>query len=344
MRFTYRFGIPAGQVKGRLDAIWYGGHPFSLALAPMGMLVGLYSRFRRIGYRLGLLPQYSSPVPVIVIGNIAVGGTGKTPLTIALIQYLLGKGYRPGIVCRGYLGRARSWPQQVHADSDPVQVGDEPLLLAKRTGCPVAAAPRRVAAVKELLRVHQCDVIVCDDGLQHLALARDLEIAVIDGKRRHGNGRCLPAGPLREPVSRLKSVDFVVTNGEAQQGEFTMRLVPGLAYNLRNPEIRQELAAFRHQPIHAVCGIGHPQRFFRQLRALGLDLIEHALPDHHAFVPGDLQFGDELSVLMTEKDAVKCARFAEIQHWCIPVDAELSDEFFTAFDTRMARCRAEPGH
>ena len=325
----------------QLDALWYGEHRLSVALAPIAMLVGAYAQARRFSYRLGLLPQFTSPVPVIVVGNIAVGGTGKTPLTISLVNHLLASGYRPGIACRGYRGQAKIWPQQVRADSDPLMVGDEPVVLARRTGCPVAAAPRRASAVEALVAVHQCDVIVCDDGLQHLNLARDIEIAVIDGVRRHGNGRCLPAGPLREPRSRLRTVDFVVSTGEAHSGEFAMNLLAGDAYNLRHPDLHQVLAAFRYQPVHAVCGIGNPQRFFNQLRDSGLDVIEHALPDHHLFTATDIQFDDDLSVLMTEKDAVKCTRFADVQHWCVPVEAELSDTFFSAFDTCLAACRGK---
>ena len=263
---------------------------------------------------------------MIVVGNISVGGTGKTPLVIWLSRYL-GRDFRPGVVCRGYGGRSRTWPQKVRADSDPATVGDEAVLLATRCGCPVAAGPDRAASAKALIEHEGCNLILSDDGLQHLSLARDIEIAVVDGARRHGNGRCLPAGPLREPPSRLKSVDIVVTNGEAARGEFRMRVSPWKAINLAGQEAPRELGDFTRTPVHALCAIGNPARFFDMLRAARLEIVPHVFPDHYLFERGDIAFGDGLPVLMTEKDAVKCRRIASGEHWYVPVRAELDESF-----------------
>lgn len=284
-------------------------------------------------YALQILPVHHVDVPVVVVGNIAVGGTGKTPLVVALAGYLAQLGWRPGIICRGYGGKAQAWPQQVRADSDPLSVGDEAVLLARRTGCPVTAAgSRRVAAARGLIEHDGCNIIISDDGLQHLTLHRDIEIALIDGERRHGNGRCLPAGPLREPTTRLASVDMIVTNSaftaQVHRGELPMTLVPGPAVSVRDPSRRVPLHEFNAQPVHAVAGIGNPRRFFSMLERAGLQAVGHAFADHHAFARQDLAFGDELVVLMTEKDAVKCTTFAADSHWYVPVTAQLPDAFF----------------
>lgn len=315
----------------RIDSIWYGNSPLSLLLAPLGWLYCVAAVVRRGAYRIGLLRTGRVPAPVIVVGNISVGGTGKTPLVIWIARLLSARGLRPGIVSRGYLGRADKWPQQVRPDSDPIMVGDEPVLLAAATDCPVAADPDRLRAAASLLEHFACDVIISDDGLQHLALGRDVEIAVVDGTRRHGNGRCLPAGPLREPVSRLASVDLVVANGGGMAGEFAgeyaMELRTGEAWNLGPEERTRSLADFAPGPVHAVCGIGSPDRFFATLERAGLTLIRHGFPDHHPFAPADIAFDDDYPVLMTEKDAVKCGRFADAGHWCVSVEAVLPEAF-----------------
>lgn len=322
-----------------LQRVWYARHPLSLLLAPLGWLYGTFMRLRRAAYAAHLLPSTQLDVPVVVVGNVAVGGTGKTPAVVWLAGYLAARGWRPGIVCRGYGGTARNWPQQVRADSDPVAVGDEAVLLARRAACPVVACgPRRVLAARELVRHGACDLVISDDGLQHLRLAREVEIAVIDGERRHGNGRCLPAGPLREPASRLRSVDLVISNGAAWRGEFAMSLLPGPAIRLDDPQRRVALATFAGSTVHAVCGIGNPRRFFAMLKTHGLVVLEHPLPDHHRFSAGDLSFGDDLDVLMTEKDAVKCRGFATDRHWYVPITAQLPD----AFCTRLDRLLGEP--
>jgi tetraacyldisaccharide 4'-kinase len=311
----------------RIDSLWYQNSPLGVLLAPLGWLYCAASIVRRASYRVGIAHSGRVGAPVIVVGNISVGGTGKTPLVIWIARFLMSRGLRPGIVSRGYRGRADKWPQQVRPDSDPTMVGDEPVLLAQATRCPVVADPDRLRAATSLLVHAQCDVIISDDGLQHLALGRDVEIAVIDGLRRHGNGRCLPAGPLREPVSRLDSVDLVVTNGGGMVGEFDMRMRAGEAKNLADETLRQPLETFKAGPVHAVCGIGSPQRFFETLERGGIRLIRHPFPDHHPFAASDIDFDDDIPVLMTEKDAVKCRRFAHARHWYVPIQAELAEAF-----------------
>jgi tetraacyldisaccharide 4'-kinase len=310
----------------RLERYWHSLNPVSILLWPLGLLFGGAVMVRRLAYRWGLLKCFSAGVPVIVVGNITVGGSGKTPLVIRLVEVLRGAGYRPGIISRGYGGSAQDWPRQVGPDSDPQEVGDEPVLLARRCKCPVLVAPDRVAAALALLKDHNCDVILADDGLQHYRLARDIEIAVIDGNRRLGNGGCLPAGPLREPAQRLNSVDFIVSNGKAESGEFLMTLAGERTINLADPSVTCALPGFRGELVHAVAGIGDPSRFFNYLGRRGLRLLEHPFPDHHPFTSTDLAFGDELPVLMTEKDAVKCQKLARDWFWYVPVEARLDPE------------------
>lgn len=273
---------------------------------------------------------------MIVVGNLTVGGSGKTPLVIRLIELLQEIGHRPGIISRGYKGQAKDWPRSVSPCSDPGEVGDEPVLLARRCGCPVMVGPDRIAATQALLKTHHCDIIVSDDGLQHYRLNRDLEIAVIDGNRRLGNGFCLPAGPLREPRWRLRSVDFVVGNGTAQKGEYLMILEGERAINLVDPSVTCSLAGFRGALIHAIAGIGDPSRFFRYLQERGIRTVEHPFPDHHPFVASDLEFGDDLPVLMTEKDAVKCRKLASDSCWYVPVRAQLDTDLERQFLARVS--------
>lgn len=300
---------------------WYKESCFSLCLMPLGLIYAAIARFRKILYGLGLFNKHSLSVPVIVVGNITVGGTGKTPLIIWLAEFLRKAGFRPGIISRGYGGQSKNWPQRVDASSDPKMVGDEALLIFSLTGCPTAVAPRRAEAGRLLLRETDCDVILSDDGLQHYALNRDIEIAVIDGSRRFGNGYCLPAGPLREPVTRLNTVDFIVVNGDkSEENEFSMHMQGNLAVNLVTGE-QKPLREFSFCGCHAVAGIGNPGRFFKQLESAGLNCKAHAFPDHHVFQREDIEFGDGRPVLMTEKDAVKCKAFAGKQHWNIPIKA-----------------------
>ncbi|MDD5462979.1 MAG: tetraacyldisaccharide 4'-kinase [Methylococcales bacterium] len=304
-----------------LTDIWYKDPFIGVWLSPLGFIFSDVVKFRKFLYRRGLLKTHTLPVPVIVVGNITVGGTGKTPLIIWLAGFLKESGFKPGIISRGYGGQAEAWPQMVTAESDPQNVGDEALLIAKRTGCPVAVGPLRVDAANRLLEQADCNVILSDDGLQHYALNRDIEIAVVDGERRFGNGYCLPAGPLREPIERIQNVDFVIVNGEkSEENEFSMQLEGGLAVNLMTGE-QKPLQEFKAVGCHAIAGIGHPERFFKLLEAAGLTCITHSFPDHYAFQRHDIEFTDNKPVLMTEKDAVKCTAFAGKQHWSVPVTA-----------------------
>ncbi len=324
------------MIADRLPQIWYARHGLSQALRPLSWLFCGLVNLRRLLYRLRILPSRRLAVPVIVVGNLTVGGTGKTPLVIALARILREHGYRPGIVSRGYGGQARTWPQQVRPDSDPVMVGDEPILIARQTACPMAVGPDRVAAGEALLRYHDCDIILCDDGLQHYALRRDLEILVIDGVRRFGNGLCLPAGPLREPERRRQTVDFIICNGaSAHSGELPMVYRFGDLVNLADPSRKMPLTAWAGKAVHAVAGIGNPARFFETLEQAGLNVSRHPFSDHHAFQATDLDFADDRPVVMTEKDAVKCQRFARDHMWYLPVEAQLPPGFTQQFINRI---------
>lgn len=302
----------------------------ALLLWPLSLIFGSVAAVRRLAYRAGGLRTHRVGVPVVVIGNITVGGSGKTPLLIWAARHLQRLGYHPGVISRGYGGKASNWPQQVRPDSDTEVVGDEAVLIARWTGCPVAVGPDRVTAACALLKHHRCDVLLSDDGLQHYSLGRDLEIAVIDGARRLGNGMLLPAGPLREGAWRLREVDMVVVNGQGMTGEFSSRLRTRDAVNLVTGE-RCAVRSFRATPVHAVAGIGNPTRFFDMLEHMGLTVMPHPFPDHYVFAPADLEFGDTAPVLMTEKDAVKCERFAVPNFWSVPVEAQPEAEFVQQF-------------
>ena len=320
-----------------IERVWFDSRLAALPLLPLAGLFWALSTLRRLAYRAGLLPVHRLPVPVVVVGNLTVGGAGKTPLVIWLAHHLRKHGVRAGILSRGYRGTVRNGPLPVTPDTDPALVGDEPVLLARRTGCPVVVDPDRVRAGRWLLAHRPCDLLIADDGLQHYRLARDLEIAVIDGVRRLGNGLLLPAGPLRERVGRLRTVDFVVNNGgESRPGEHTMVLRPGDLESLAQPALRQRLADWRGERVHAIAGIGHPERFFHMLRGLGLEVEALPFPDHHRFTAADIDPPDGLPVLMTEKDAVKCRALAGPRHWLVPVDAELDASFISALDTRLS--------
>jgi tetraacyldisaccharide 4'-kinase len=316
-----------------LQERWYRDRPPAWWTLPIAALYGLIVRTRRAMYRHGWKRVEKLSVPVIVIGNITVGGAGKTPLVIALVEALRARGFNPGVVSRGHSGSAHT-PMLLDDNPDPRVVGDEPALIELRTRVPVAIGRDRPAAARLLLG-RGVDVIVADDGLQHYALARNIEICVVDGARRFGNARLLPAGTLREPPSRLAEVDFVVCNGgEAQHGEIPMRLHAEIACNLLDDSARP-LAAFANARLHAVAGIGNPRRFFDMLRGHGIDPVEHAFPDHHAYKAHDLEFDDPLPVLMTEKDAVKCRAFAKENWWSVPVVAELPESFFDSIAQRV---------
>ncbi|WP_313111934.1 tetraacyldisaccharide 4'-kinase [Pseudescherichia sp.] len=307
--------------------IWSGESPLWLLLLPLAWLYGLVSGAIRLCYRLGIKKAWRAPVPVVVVGNLTAGGNGKTPVVVWLVEQLRQRGVRVGVVSRGYGGKAERYPLVLDPQTTTEQAGDEPVLIYQRTGAPVAVSPVRSDAVKALLAAHDLQLIVTDDGLQHYRLARDKEIVVIDGVRRFGNGWWLPAGPMRERASRLRSVDAVITNGgEARTGEIPMRLQPGLAVNLKSGERRpvSELPA-----VVAMAGIGHPPRFFQTLADCGVATEKTvALADHQALsypqVSGFIQPGQTL--VMTEKDAVKCRAFADDSWWYLPVDAHLEGD------------------
>ncbi len=320
-----------------LNTIWYGTARPSLWLRALSAVFKTGVRLRRRLYAMGLLPRVRLPVPVVVVGNITAGGTGKTPLTIALVEALRARGFKPGVVSRGYGGSARE-PMLLDAQTMPGLAGDEACLIHRATQAPVAVGRDRAVAGRLLLAHGDVDVIIADDGLQHYRLRRDVEICVIDGERRFGNGRLLPAGPLREPMARLASVDFRVCNGgKVQAGEVPMRLAGDSAVALSDPSHKRPLREFAGQRVHAVAGIGNPQRFFASLRATSIETIEHPFPDHHAFTASDLAFDAAAPVLMTEKDAIKCAAFAQENGWSVPVRAELPESFFDAVAARIAK-------
>lgn len=307
--------------------IWSGESPLWLLLLPLSWLYGLVSGVISLLYRLEIKRAWRAPVPVVVVGNLTAGGNGKTPVVIWLVEQLKARGIRVGVVSRGYGGKAAKYPLLLTADTLTSEAGDEPVLIYQRTGAPVAVSPVRSEAVQALLAEHDVQIIITDDGLQHYALARDKEIVVIDGVRRFGNGWWLPAGPMRERASRLKSVDAVIVNGGvAQQGEIPMHLHPGLAVNLQTGERK---AVAQLPALVAMAGIGHPPRFFATLEQCGAKLEKRVpLADHQALVPEQVAAftvpGQTL--IMTEKDAVKCRAFAKENWWYLPVDAELSGE------------------
>ncbi len=314
---------------GKANALWL------LLTLPFELIYRTLTALRRGLYRSKLFSSWRAPVPVIVVGNIAVGGTGKTPVTIALCELLQRAGYNPGVISRGYRAQPPHFPHLVSRDDSAAVAGDEPLLIAQRTRCPVVIAPRRSAAAKYLLEHAQCDVIVCDDGLQHYALRRDIEIAVVDAARRFGNGHCLPSGPLREAVARLRSVDAIVLNGATQSDEsareYALTLQPQAMQQLTlDQSIPPRTWCKQNARVHAVAGIGNPARFFDTLRSLGCEPIEHAFPDHHAFHADDFAFADALPIVITEKDAVKCAAFASERFWCLQVRAQLPESLGAA--------------
>lgn len=319
------------SATGMVQRVWYGRSALSLALLPFSLLFGVVAAARRVAYRRGWLRSQRLPVPVVIVGNLVAGGAGKTPLVLWLAAQLRARGWRPGILSRGYQGQ-NDTPVAVALGADPNVVGDEPALLAERSGVPVWIGRRRVEAGRALLRAHpDCNVLLCDDGLQHYALQREVEIAVED-ERGNGNGRLLPAGPLREPATR--PVDATVVNGGHRPGAYTMQLEAAGFYRVHNgePVPLENLRALR---LHAVAGIGNPERFFRQLSTMGLRAVEHPFPDHYRYESADLNFADCDAVLMTEKDAVKCRVFGRTDLVALRVEAVVDPALADLIENRL---------
>ena len=323
----------------RLLQAWYAGHPWLVLLRPLEWLYRRVVVRRRAAFLAGQGEIYRAPVPVIVVGNITLGGTGKTPMILWLIEHCRARGWRVGVVSRGYGAQPPGFPWRVQADQTAAQAGDEPLLIVQRTGVPLVIDPDRGRAVRALLEGNQLDLVLCDDGLQHYRLARDLELVLIDNARGLGNGRCLPAGPLREPAERLNSVDAVLYNGAMTDpaSGFAFALQPTALINLRSGE-RQSLDYFApQQALHAVAGIGNPQRFFTTLETLHWRPIAHAFADHAPYSAEVLNFKPDLPLVMTEKDAVKCRDFAAPNWWYLAVDAVPSEAFALWLDQQLLR-------
>ena len=308
------------SVQSWFNRIWYGRGAPPWWLLPLSLAYGAVAGCRRYLYAARLRKSTRMSLPVVVVGNLTVGGTGKTPLVCWLVARLTDLGFKPGVVTRGF-GGSSGTVRLIGASDDPTIVGDESILLARRTGVPVAIGRDRPAA-SQLLVNAGCDVVVSDDGLQHYALARDCEIVVIDGDRRFGNGWLLPAGPLRETPARLAAADAIVVNGGRAllDGALSMRLEAKGALSLigGTPKALDEFAG---RSVHAVAGIGNPERFFNMLRAHGIEVLGHPLPDHAHLQAADISFADQRPVLMTEKDAVKCQGIAGPNHWYVPVTA-----------------------
>ena len=308
---------------------WTSRGAIAWLLWPVSLVFGAVAFFRRLFFRLRLFKSHSVGIPVIVVGNLTAGGSGKTPLVLRIAEILREHHWKPGIVSRGYGGSAQA-PHEATIASDPAEVGDEPMLLARRSGCPVWVAPDRVQACLALREQHpDCNVIVTDDGLQHYALRRDIEICVVGGL---GNGFLLPAGPLREPLSRLRSVDAVVTRGALEAGQgYPMTLEGDKLVRFTDARDVRAAKSFAGLRVHAVAGIGDPKRFFLHLARFGLKVVPHPFPDHHPFSARDFEFGDSDPVMMTEKDAVKCKRIVagmpQAQFWVLPVSASLDPAF-----------------
>ncbi|MDH5518071.1 MAG: tetraacyldisaccharide 4'-kinase [Gammaproteobacteria bacterium] len=316
-----------------LDHYWYNKNLLAWLLWPLSLLFCLLVWCRRWAYKSAVFKSYKAAKPVIIIGNISVGGTGKTPLIIALSGLLNSWGYKVGIISRGYGGHA-DWPYQLTASSQAAACGDEPVQLFQRTGLPIVVGPDRLADAQLLCQQNNIDIILADDGLQHYRLQRDLELVVIDNERGFGNGFCLPAGPLREPVSRLGKDSWRIYNGGDQAYSFQIR--PLSVKHLKSGD-SQSLDDFKADTVHAVAGIGNPQRFFTMLRSMGLTIIEHAFADHHQFSDDDLSFDDAFAVLMTEKDSVKCQATDNDKLWFVTIDIVLTEQFVNDLKTQVGK-------
>lgn len=321
--------MKSSRLAAALQRRWYDERPF-IILLPLAALYAGVVAIRRSAYQRGWLSSYRVTKPVLIVGNLSVGGSGKTPLTLAIIERARRLGLRPGVVSRGYGGQAKAYPLMVGPNTPTVEAGDEPVLIAQRAQVPVVVDPDRVRAARCLIDSADVSLVIADDGLQHYRLQRDAEIVVVDARRRHGNGWQLPAGPLRESLRRASSVDLTCVHGQKQD----YWLAPGAARNLGDGRQR-ELASFER--VHALAGIGEPERFFDMLRAHGLVVVAHPVPDHYRYSAADLAFDDGDPVLMTEKDAVKCTEYAGDDLWAVPVDTVLSSDCAARIDALLSR-------
>jgi len=325
------------SLKEKITQYWVKpAEQVPFALKALSKLFAFISSQRKKHYQNSPEKVYRAAVPIVVVGNIFVGGTGKTPLVIALVELLRDNGIKAGVISRGYGAKKLEQATAVFADSDPANVGDEPVLIAMRAACPVVVHPKRSQAIEKLLAENNVDVIISDDGLQHYAMARDVEIVVIDGQRQLGNELLLPAGPLREPTSRLESVDYCVVNGGvAANGAFSMELVTSGAYDLHNFSLKKDLRFWSGKQVNAIAGIGNPSRFFDALKMYDINTVECSFPDHYQYKLDDLCFSGDFPILMTEKDAVKCRRFPQGNlgggTWVVPIVANLEHSFKIKF-------------
>lgn len=324
-----------------MTEVWRKKNIITFLLYPLSLIYRLIIFIRRTLFKFNILKSYRVSAPVIIVGNITVGGTGKTPLVIAIANALQEKGLKPGVILRGYRGKNKTWPVLVTENSDPVQLGDEAVLLARKTNAIVIAGPDRVADAQFAIK-KGCNVIVSDDGLQHYRLKRDVEIAIVDGDAKFGNGFCLPAGPLREPVSRLKKVDFVIVNEPTVSKPASMRFVIDAFINLADSTKKITIDELKQKNIIALAAIGNPNRFFESLRELGLTFETRVFPDHYFFQEKDLHCTPDEVIIMTEKDAVKCAGFSHAQCWfaCggVSVDESLIARCFAIINAHPTRC------
>ncbi len=309
------------------EALWYGNSRFAVVLSPLTSIFLFLSRIRKWKQSLS---KSKFTVPVIVVGNITVGGTGKTPMVITLMNNLKQMGYAPGVASRGY-GGSLTQITLINESHSASVAGDEPVMIFRNTQCPVVVSQNRPDAIKKLINVHHCNVVICDDGLQDYRFEHDVEIAMVDGERVFGNGRLLPAGPLRESISRLNNVDFIVTTSKSLPtvSQDCMHLQIDECRQLNNPQNKRRIEQFKGKLVHAVAGIGNPHRFFSHLTSLGLNVMEHPFRDHAQYSLEDFNFSEQYPILMTEKDAVKCMDMEIDNAWYLPVKAQLPENFMT---------------
>ena len=324
-------------LENLIEKVWHSKNIFSLLLFPLSLIYISIIYLRRTLYQLGLISITKINAPTIVVGNIVAGGTGKTPLVIWLAKYFKGKGFLPGIVSRGYGGKYLSNIELVKPTSNPLLVGDEPVIIARNTNCPVVVAKKRAKGAKELVEKYNCNIILCDDGMQHYSLARDIEIAVIDGQRRFGNNYCFPAGPLREPKNRIFKADLIVSKYIARTCEHKMDYTYNQLVSLNELPKTIPVSDLHGMTVHAIAGINNPDHFFSYLRSHKLELIIHKFPDHYSFTKDDVRFDDNFPVVMTEKDAVKCLNYSSDKHWYVPISAELPKSFIYDLDKLMEK-------